>query len=231
MKLLVRLFLFVFPVSLFAGEENSEWFECVINDTDGYTFIRTGPGIENTVIDTVFEHWFFYVYGDTSASWLHVQNPNGKNGYLHKSRVQFFYKLDSLAQHTLLANVFNEIILAEKGNDRVYRNNIYEGRYSPGYYALQKAFCFRPDTSLLRLYFCTLIYESGSADEGKDCVSAEMWLCRPSQVKMVICSLSAANQRCAIIAIKTGMAMSGKEEQFTQQKLEEMYAALDRPCT
>src|SRR6266540_2791008 len=83
-----------------------EWQIAVINDPDGFSFVRSGAGKNFPVVDSIRKNYFFFCTGDTNVSWIPVQNPIGKSGYMHRSRVAFFSRLDSLEQHQLIINAF-----------------------------------------------------------------------------------------------------------------------------
>jgi uncharacterized protein YgiM (DUF1202 family) len=59
----------------------------VINDPDGYTNIRSGPGTQYEIIGTVVENEVFYVIS-TEGNWWRIRTKDGKEGYMHKSRIR-----------------------------------------------------------------------------------------------------------------------------------------------
>lgn len=223
-----------------------EWPVAVINDSDGFTFVRSGPGKENPVTDTIAENTFFYCAGDTSKFWIYVQNPvDGKMGYMHRSRIAFFHELDSIRQHKLVLDAFqktkriNEFYwkkLKQSTKEQVVHlkkehEENFEGEYIPAFTAFKISFCERPDSILLVAFFQTLQPLQGSANEAKDWATAKCWLCHPGFVEYIVCHWKDENERQIIISsIKTGMAMSEYDAQFSPEKLKKMYAKLEMKC-
>lgn len=231
-------------LSYFASAQLN-WQIAVINDPDGFTFVRSGNGKSFPVVDTIPEDAFFYCTGDTTLQWLSIQTPMGKTGFMHRSRVIFFHALDSTKQHELILEAFTEVVSATKAyyeskaafgskektllNQK--RDAAYEEKYLPAYYAFEKLFCEKPDSILLVAFFKTRSPLSGSADEGIDWTSAKCWLCYPKFVENIVCHWKDENERQTIISsIETGMAMSNYEAQFTPAELKKKYASLEKKC-
>jgi ribosomal protein L40E len=68
-------------------EKKSYGLMAVINDPDGYTYIRSGPGTQYEIIGTVVENEVFYVIS-TEGNWWRIRTKDGKEGYMHKSRIR-----------------------------------------------------------------------------------------------------------------------------------------------
>jgi hypothetical protein len=213
----------------------------IINDPDGFTFVRSGAGKSFPVVDTIRKDEFFYCYGDTNRQWINVQEPvYGKTGYMHRSRIILFRNLDSLRQHQLITDAFSEMVKCENTywtntkspeERNIERDRIYEEKYMPAYSAMENLFCAKVDSILITAFFKTLRIESGSADEGKDYTSAKCWLCHPEFVDEIVCHWKNNEERKAIISsIETGMAMSGKEDKYSPAQLKKMYGELDQKC-
>ena len=105
MKLFLVLFFFV-PVVTF-GQLYQTMKVGVINDPDGYTFVRNGPSLEAQVIDTVLINELFLYHPSDSLQWLKV-SVGFRNGYMHKSRILNTRDLSQNEQKTLLTVVFEE---------------------------------------------------------------------------------------------------------------------------
>lgn len=242
MKTLLVLLIGTLPAGLRA---NQPLFLAIINDPDGFTCIRSDKGKEFPAIDTVRKEAFFYCYGDTTASWINVQNPIGSNGYMHKSRIMFFSALDSAKQYRLILNGFNAIIRCEKAywknsGKRTKeeslrlnreRNEIYDGKFVPAYSAMEELFCKKADSVLFCAFIKTLPYVSGSADEELYCVPAKCWLCNQDFVNNLLCHLPDKKERDSVRKhIKTGLQMSGMDANYKPEELKKMYAKLDWNC-
>ena len=60
----------------------------VINDPDGYTNLREGPGVDRKVVTTVKNDELFYYTPNNSSSWWRVQILDScTKGYIHNSRI------------------------------------------------------------------------------------------------------------------------------------------------
>ncbi|MEO0899620.1 MAG: SH3 domain-containing protein [Bacteroidota bacterium] len=59
----------------------------VINDPDGYTNLRSGPGSSFPIKTKVYEGTTFEVI-PTQKDWWEIRLANGTNGFMHKSRVK-----------------------------------------------------------------------------------------------------------------------------------------------
>ncbi|RMG69648.1 MAG: SH3 domain-containing protein [Bacteroidetes bacterium] len=59
----------------------------VINDPDGYTNMRIGPGSRHAVVQKVLEGETFEIL-DQSSDWWKIRVKSGKMGFMHKSRIR-----------------------------------------------------------------------------------------------------------------------------------------------
>jgi hypothetical protein len=238
MKKIAAIISLLFPLFILA---QTKYQVAVINDPDGFTFMRSGAGKNFPVVDTIRKDEFFYCTGDISAQWINVEKPAyGKTGYVHRSRVVLFRNLNSLRQHQLITNAFSEMIKCENAywtntkspeEKNRERDRIYEEKYIPAYTATEKLFCVKPDSVLIAAFYKTLRTESGSSDEGKDWTSAKCWLCYTEFVNRIVCHWKNEEERKAIISsIENGMAMSDWEGNYSPAQLKKMYAELERKC-
>jgi len=60
----------------------------IIHDADGYTNLRKGPGSRYEVVTKIREGQPFEYTRISESSWWRVRLKNGKEGYVHKSRIQ-----------------------------------------------------------------------------------------------------------------------------------------------
>lgn len=58
----------------------------IINDPDGYTNVRVGPGTQHAILEQVYNGQVFQVLS-MKSDWWKVTTPNGKTGFIHRSRV------------------------------------------------------------------------------------------------------------------------------------------------
>ncbi|HLG04064.1 MAG TPA: SH3 domain-containing protein [Bacteroidia bacterium] len=235
------ILLITFPV--FSQQDSG--LLAVISDTNQFVLLRSGAGKENPVIDTLHEGYMFSVYGDTSKPWLDVHTPVGIAGSVHRSQVRYFDQLDYGNQKALLLDCFHSTRIFYKDywtrveaaeslqkRQKLYKdaNNIYEAKFIPAYTALAKLISVQPDSTLLIEFYKSLPYVSGSADEGKEWACAQIWLCQTTYVESLLCNLVVSLRITVINSIKTGMAMSGFEEKFSKDDLQNKYNRLDNPC-
>lgn len=64
----------------------------VIDDPDGYTNIRNGPGMDFDIIGKVLLDEKFYVKPNPDKQWWHVKTQAGINGFMHKSKIKLLSK-------------------------------------------------------------------------------------------------------------------------------------------
>ncbi len=61
--------------------------EAVIDDIDGYTNIRSGPGTQYEIVSKVADNEIFYIVSQ-QGNWWKVKTKEGKYGYIHNSRIR-----------------------------------------------------------------------------------------------------------------------------------------------
>jgi len=66
---------------------NQYKFMATVDDPDGYTYIRSGPGTQYRVIGKVHKGEVFRVVS-TKGNWWQIRTEDGKSGYIHKSRIR-----------------------------------------------------------------------------------------------------------------------------------------------
>jgi uncharacterized protein YgiM (DUF1202 family) len=66
---------------------NQYKFMATVDDPDGYTYIRSGPGTQYGVIGKVHKGEVFRVVS-TKGNWWQIRTEDGKSGYIHKSRIK-----------------------------------------------------------------------------------------------------------------------------------------------
>lgn len=79
------------PTESLASPENSPKFnelQAVINDSDGYTNVRSGQGSEHGIVARVVEGEIFYTIPQES-DWWPVRTKDDAIGYVHRSRIKF----------------------------------------------------------------------------------------------------------------------------------------------
>jgi hypothetical protein len=61
--------------------------QAVINDSDGYTNVRSGQGSKYDIIDRIAQNEVFYTIPQQS-DWWPVRTKDNKLGYMHQSRIR-----------------------------------------------------------------------------------------------------------------------------------------------
>jgi hypothetical protein len=162
--LLFLIFLPIMSLSQLYGDNNIG----IINDSDGYTFIRKGLGTNTEIKDTLFDREYFKYIPTDSTDWYQVFKMWNSNGFVHKSRIRNLKSLSRKKQYDLINSTFDKEISSyqkkintNKGGFR----NYHEEKFSPIldlfiHYSNKKY-----DDKLMRKFFDLLIIESGSADE------------------------------------------------------------------
>ena len=170
----------------------------IINDPDGFTFVRSGPGIEFNVVDTLFAEDYFYFQLTEGSEWVKVTAWKGKqiDGFVHKSRIQEFEKLDSKKQQELITRTLEkQRILADNfqyawklKDNQAYKKAVNElefhndTKYDPILLILPKYYCSTNDTIVLQLFFATMWADKGSANEMPSLSIGSCFVCNPDRV-------------------------------------------------
>lgn len=157
----------------------------LINDSDGFVNVRTGPGIDFPVIATINEKEFFYCGWDQDAEWIPMIALRWKDrqqveGFMHKTRIKRVKDMGTADQKALLRGVLQqqrtkaeEFLKAWESKDSsAYARSVRcledhsETQYEPilgG--SLQKYICATKDTIMLNLFYSTVWAHRGSASE------------------------------------------------------------------
>ncbi len=170
----------------------------IINDPDGFTFVRSGQGKDFKVVDTLFKEDFFYFQFVDNSDWAKVTAWKGRQieGFVHKSRIQEVNKLDdkkqkelitkTLDRHRTLADNFQN---AWKSKDSLaYKKTIRElefhsdTKYDPILTIIPKYFCSTNDIEILQLFFATMWADKGSANEMPSFAIGSCFVCNPDLV-------------------------------------------------
>ncbi len=99
-----------------------------INDPDGYTNVRNGPGKEYKVISKVYVGEYFLVLRFEYPEWWLVQAPDGKIGCMHVSRI-VLPKPYEIAKYYARINDPDGYTNVRKGPGKDYKviSKVYEG--------------------------------------------------------------------------------------------------------
>ena len=167
----------------------------IINDPDGFTYVRSGQRKEFPVIDMINKDEFFYCDPTETGEWVKIsvikyEFKQSKQkwdyidfkqieGYIHRSKIQLVENLDYKKQKELITQILNkQRILVDNVNDTweskdsiSYRTigkecSLHvELKYEPILDILPKYFCSTNDVEVLQLFFATMWADRGSASE------------------------------------------------------------------
>jgi hypothetical protein len=169
----------------------------IINDPDGFTNIRIGPGKDFKVIDTLKNDFFYFQYVDDSE-WAKVTvwKERQIDGYIHKSRIQEVEKLNNKDKKVLISKILvQQKILADsfytafKSKDTIaYRTtrrkleDYHDTKYDPILNILPKYFCSTNDADVIQLFLATMCANQGSANEMPSFAIGDCFICNPDIV-------------------------------------------------
>ncbi|SFS81399.1 hypothetical protein SAMN04488006_0177 [Lutibacter maritimus] len=170
----------------------------IINDSDGFTNVRLGPGTDFEVIDTLFNEDFFYFKTDGNSDWAKVTAWKGRQieGFIHKSRIQEVKKLDSKSRKEIIIKVLDrQRTLADnfraawKAKDSLaYRTTVKElesyndTKYDPILQVIPEYFCSTSDIEIIDKFFATMWADKGSANEMPSFSIGDCFICNPDLV-------------------------------------------------
>jgi len=186
----------------------------IINDPDGFVNVRSGPGKDFKVVDTLFTDDFFYFNFPDNSDWAKVTAWKGRQveGFIHKSRIQTVLNLDLQKQKTLISKVLDRHrILADnfqnawKAKDSLaYRTTVRESefysdtKYDPILDILPNYFCSTNDIEVLQLFFATMWADKGSANEMPSFSIGDCFICNPDLVIEQLAKIKNSEQKKSI---------------------------------
>jgi hypothetical protein len=153
----------------------------LINDSDGYTLIRAGQGIDSPVIDTLFADEFFQFVPTDTSKWSKVYKMWNVSGFVYGSRISPLTEFDRNTQKLLLDSIFDieaKTYLTQKSGIR----NHHEEKFTPILQLFLKYMKHDFDNELLEKFIDILIIESGSADEMPPTTLGYLYQYYPDQV-------------------------------------------------
>ena len=188
-KYILTILSFLCTLTIFAERKLA-----IISDPDGFTNVRSGQGIEFSVIDTIKKDEFFYCDLTEKGEWIKILPMKSKQieGYIHRSGIQLVENFDYKKQKELIAQILNrQKILADNfqticghgyNMDHITAREeleLYNDiKYSPILDILQKYFCSTNDTEILQLFFSTMWADSGSANELPSFAIGKCFVCK-----------------------------------------------------
>ena len=210
LKLYILTFLTFCSVALFAQNGPA-----IINDSDGFTNVRSGPGSDFEVIDTLFNEDFFYFKLASNSNWAKVTAWKGRQieGFIHKSRIEEVKNLDNNSLKEIILKVLdkqrtlaNNFRAAWKTKDSLaYRTTVRklesysETKYDPILQVIPKYFCSTNDIKIIDKFFATMWAEKGSANEMPSFSIGDCFICNPDLIIERINKITNKEQKKLII--------------------------------
>lgn len=183
----------------------------IINDPDGFTYVRQGQGKDFKVVDTLFTEDFFYFQFIDNSEWVKVTTWKGRQveGFVHKSKIQEVEKLNRKKQKELIIKTLDKHrILSDnfqnswKSKDSLtYRKTVREleynsdTKYDPILKLIPKYFCMTSDTNVLQLLFATIWADRGSANEMPSFSIGDCFICNTDLVIEQLTKIKNIEQR------------------------------------
>ena len=195
----------------------------IINDSDGYTNVRSGQGAFFESIGIINKDEFFNCESSSSDWWKVTSIDRASvpfEGFIHKSRVQFVQNLSDTTKQILLNNILTnhkqlaerysktyekydhtngkwnnstDSILSVKAGIKYF--NYSDSKYSPILDILPQYFCKSIDTLMLQLFLTTLWADNGSANESPSYAIGECFICQPDLLVEKICKIKNKEER------------------------------------
>jgi predicted transposase YbfD/YdcC len=187
----------------------------IINDLDGFTNVRSGPGTDHEVIDTLFNEDFFYFKFDDNSDWAKVTAWKGRQieGFIHKSRIQEVKNLDNKSLKEIIIKVLDrQRTLADNfraawkaKNSLAYRTTVREleyyndTKYDPILQVIPEYFCSTNDAEIIDKFFATMWSDKGSANEMPSFSIGDCFICNPDLVTERLHKINDNEQKILIL--------------------------------
>jgi len=201
--------LFFLSFNLVFHSLKAEWQLALINDTDGFTYVRSGKGTTFTTVATIQKDDLFYC--ESSASdWWKVTTRKNVEGFVHKSRIQIVKDMPIGTKKKLILTVFktqellgDQYMAGRIGGIQMMEHN--DDKFVPMLEIFTTYFSKTGDTILLRQFFDSIWAYSGSADERPSYTVGEIFICKTELVTAVIKKLPTSQREHIVSAVDWGL--------------------------
>jgi hypothetical protein len=213
MKSLLLLFL---PLFCFAQSE-TESFLAVINDKDGFTFVREKADKNSKIVDTIYTNEIFSCEG-LEKDWYKLYIGY----YIHKSRVKAISTMSLSEQKALVEYGFNkeydnlkayqkELDLFEKGKStpakidakRNIRRDFASRQYRTTQEIFKDYYCETADEATLRLFFKTILADKGNKEQSRT-VIFDCFICKNHEMMKVLNTYSGEELEYLLQSLECG---------------------------
>jgi len=186
-----------------------------INDSDGFTNIRSGQGKDFPIVATVDTTDFIYCDLTTKNDWVKIvvrKLTDGIQieGFIHRSKIQLVEELDNGKQKELITGILRKQRSLAKRFQRTWdsKNSSMSRKeselhndlkYSPILGILPKYFCATSDTTIIELFFSTIWADKGSADETPSFTIGKCFICNPDLIIRELTKLKSKEEKQVIL--------------------------------
>jgi hypothetical protein len=239
MKTLLLLFL---PLFCFAQSE-TESFLAVINDKDGFTFVREKADKNSKIVDTIYTNEIFPCQR-LEKDWYEIYHSSS-GYYIHKSRVKAISTMSLSEQKALVEYRFNkqyenlkdyqkELDLFEKGKStpakidakRKIRRDFIEKYYLYCQEVFKDYYCKTADSTTLKICFKTILADKGNNTQSNSDIFLA-FMCRNAEMAAILSTYSDENREYLLRFIECGYERFTYGEKVDKTKAE--IAAIDKP--
>lgn len=201
-------------------------------------YVRSGPGLEFEIIDSLLKDEFFYYAVDSNSIWAKISIWRGiqVQGYIDTGSIEDIVNLDQETQADLISRTLDkQKSLAEKlafafeTNDssayalsRSELGQHSDFKYNPILDILPQYLSVSQDTVILNLFFTTLLVNSGTASEIPSYTIGDCFRRNPILILSQLNKLSGEHQKRFILnSIEWGLLNLFYPEENTQAKKDE----------
>jgi len=205
----------------------------IIDDPDGYTFVRKGKGLTYPVIDTIVNGELFHFMSEKDSEWWKISQRNGLQGFMHKSRIMNIKDINNIDKYNLIDTIFvKEKELQRKPYykltkaEQQKRKEFHEETFDFILEMFAEYICETKNKVLFERYIHIIYTEAGSADELPIWALGMIYVCEPDWTLEII----APNGQCSIKTllefgfenIAYGDCLSKKKYKELKRKIKEL---------
>lgn len=75
------------PIFIQSDKDEEYHLRAVIDDPDGYTYVRSLPNLNGQIVTTVKEGEIYHTHVQT-GNWWHIKTKDNQYGYMHVTRIR-----------------------------------------------------------------------------------------------------------------------------------------------
>jgi len=161
----------------------------IIEDKDGYTFIREGKTTNSKILDTIWEGEFFQYNLVDTCDWYKVNKMWNSSGFVHKSRIKNIESFTRQEQAHLIDSIFKQEFLCytnqygfRPSKSKFTFSSYHEEKFVPILELFITYLKQEYDSVLFNAFLQIIILEDKSADELPSWALGEIFLAYPEIV-------------------------------------------------